>query len=127
MKSYLLPFVFQTKQPPDTNTLCDYMIYICTDTEEASELHMFEGCWHSFHKECLNDINYCPICSDNLKHVILSLLSSANSTFLCEDDIPEPDEVIPAVNEDAPESGDSEIEDLGINHCNEDNFENLLN
>ena len=124
MKSYLLPFGFQTKQPPDTNKRCDY---ICTVTEEAAEWHIFEGCWHSFHKECLNDINYCPICSDHLKHVILSLSSSANSTFLCEDDIPEPDKEIPAVNEDAPESDDSEIDDLGINPSNEENFENLLN
>ena len=47
---------------------------------------------------------------------------------MCEDDIPEPDEEeIPAVNEDAPESDDSEIDDLGINPSNEENFENLLN
>ena len=39
------------------------------------------GILYSFHKECLKDINYCPICSNHLNNVILFLSVSANASF----------------------------------------------
>ncbi len=62
VKNYVLLLGFQCEKMPNVNSKCDY---ICVAPDD-SEWQIFEGCWHSFHKECLKDINYCPICSNHL-------------------------------------------------------------
>ena len=63
---------------PDVNRQRDY--YICVASEDA-EWQIFEGCWHSVHKECLKDVLPPHICSHHFNNVILSLSIAANSSF----------------------------------------------
>ncbi|CAB4016534.1 Hypothetical predicted protein [Paramuricea clavata] len=78
VKSYILPLGFQCDKKPDVNSRCDNT---CVAPEDV-EWQICEGCWHSFHKECLKDLAYCPICSNHLNDVILSLSVAANTSFV---------------------------------------------
>ena len=99
-------------------------------TPEDAEWHIFQGCWHSFHTECLKDLDYCPICSNHLNNVILSLSISANSSFVNggneEDD--DDDANISSDDDSDDDNSDDEMEsdNLGIS-TNESSIENTLN
>ena len=41
----------------------------------------FNGCFHSFHLECLKDVDICPICRSHLQMVIHQLASSAQQSI----------------------------------------------
>ena len=122
VKSYFLPLGYQCEKKPDENSCCDYL---CVAQEDA-DWKIFEGCWHSFHSECLKDLTYCPICSNHLNNVILSLSESAKSSFVNggkeTDDVettdPQPD--------DDTDDDEMESDNLGIS-INESNIENILN
>ena len=124
VKSYMLPLGFQCEKKPDVNSRCDY---ICVAPEDA-DWQIFEGCWHSFHKECLKDLTYCPICSNHLNNVILSLSIAANSSFVNGGNQDDLDVDVQTSDSDSDDDSDDELEcdNLGIN-TNESNIENMLN
>jgi hypothetical protein len=79
VKSYFLPLGFQCDQKPDVQRRCD--AFNCALTVEEP-WQIFEGCWHSFHNECLAGCQHCSICQDHLKNVVKNLSTSANATLL---------------------------------------------
>ena len=83
VKSYFLPLGYQCEKKPDENTCCDYL---CVAPEDA-DWKIFEGCWHSFHSECLKDLTYCSICSNHLNNVILSLLMEGRKLMMWKQQI----------------------------------------
>ena len=130
IKSYMLPLGFQCDKKPDVNSRCDYI----SVAPEDAEWQIFEGCWHSFHKECLKDVTYCPICSYHLNNVILSLSIAANSSFVNggnghDEQTSESDDNDDSNNDSNDDSNDElEFDDLGIHlNTSESNIENTLN
>ena len=74
-------------------------------------------------------MDYCPICSNHLNNVILSLSKSANSSFI-NGGSEEDNEPANNINDDSEsdEDGDDEMEcdNLGIS-TNESHVENIIN
>ncbi|CAB4001872.1 Hypothetical predicted protein [Paramuricea clavata] len=79
VKSYFLPLAFQCDRKPDVQRRCDASNCALTGEEPWQ---IFEGCWHSFHNECLAGCQHCSICQDHLKNVVKNLSASANATLL---------------------------------------------
>ena len=122
VKSYFLPLGYQCEKKPDENSCCDYL---CVAPEDA-DWKIFEGCWHSFHSECLKDLTYCPICSNHLNNVILSLSESANSSFVNGGKETDDVETTDPQSDDDTDDDEMESDNLGIS-INESNIENILN
>ncbi|CAB3999355.1 Hypothetical predicted protein [Paramuricea clavata] len=99
VKSYMLPLGFQCEKKPDINSRCDY---ICVAPEDA-DWQIFEGCWHSFHKESANS----------------SFVNGGNQDNLGVD-------VQTSDSDSDDDSNELECDNLGIN-TNESNIENTLN
>jgi hypothetical protein len=74
-------------------------------------ISIFEGCWHSFHKECLKDLAYCP----------LPLSVAANTSFVNGGSGNDSEQVSGSDTDD-----DMECDNLGVS-TNESNIENMLN
>ena len=122
VKSYFLPLGYQCEKKPDENSCCDYL---CVAPEDA-DWKIFEGCWHSFHSECLKDLTYCPICSNHLNNVLLSLSESANSSFVNGGKETDDVETTDPQSDDDTDDDEMESDNLGIS-INESNIENILN
>ena len=124
IKSHVLPLGSQCDKTLNVNSKCDY---VCVAQEDA-EWNIFEGCWHSFHKECLSDMDYCPICSSHLNNVILSLSKSASFSFIYggSEEYNEPANNIDDDSESDEDSNDEiECDNLGIS-TNESHIENII-
>ena len=109
VKSYFLPLGFQCHQRPNTERRCDSLS--CALTGEQP-WRIFEGCWHSFHDECLAGRSFCYICQEHLKNVVGSLSTSANTTLLHgqDDDTCESDEADNRTGDDDDDDTFDEIE-----------------
>ena len=79
VKSYFLPLGFQCDHKPDDARRCDALNCALTDEQPWQ---IFEGCWHSFHEECLAGRSHCYICQEHLQNVVGTLSTSENSTLL---------------------------------------------
>ena len=124
VKSYMPPLGFQCDKKPDVNSRCDY---ICVAPEDA-EWQIFEGCWQSFHKECLKELIYCPICSNHLNNVILSLSIAANYSFVNGGNDADHKQESDSDDDDDDSDDELECDNLGINvNANESSIENMLN
>ena len=66
-----------SSSPPNLNRVIgDHL-----DCSVSNEMpwKIFEGCWHSFHLSCLNNVfSVCPICRQGVGDAIRSLASTAN-------------------------------------------------
>ena len=68
------PFGYHTEWKPNPNRFCD--LPACNLQEADEEWAMIEGCGHSYHIRCLNDVTYCPICRAYIKKEIERLSTS---------------------------------------------------
>lgn len=59
----VLPLGYQHKNSPNQYRLCD--LPNCKENDQ--DWTLFEGCAHSFHKCCLKEVPYCPLCHVFLK------------------------------------------------------------
>ena len=104
VKSYLLSLGIQCSLKRNPERRCDSSI--CTINEDQ-RWKIFEGCWHSFHDDCLAGRSHCFICQNHLKNVVSNLSKSENEALLQSED----------QNEDEP---DEEC-DAGSNNDDDDN------
>ena len=74
-----LPLGFHTNKPPNPHLTCD--MPACHMQDKKAAWKKFGGCFHSFHSECLKDLNHCPICRSHLQMVIHQLTSSAQQSI----------------------------------------------
>ena len=118
VKSYFLPLGFQCKQKPNTQRRCDSSTCTLTGEEPWS---IFEGCWHSFHNQCLAGKSYCTICKMHLEDVVNSLSTSANATLLHDETNNEGDSHMPLSEDD-----DDILDDMGLSKQTA-NFEVVVN
>ena len=76
VKRNFLPLGFQFSPQPEQSHRCDHL-----DWSVSNEMpwKIFEGCWHSFHLSCLNNVlSVCPICRQGAGDAIRSLATTAN-------------------------------------------------
>ena len=74
-----LPLGFHTNKPPNPYLTCD--MPACHLQDKNTPWKKFNGCFHSFHLECLKDVDHCPICRSHLQMVIHQLGSSAQQSI----------------------------------------------
>ena len=79
IKSYILPLGYNFHPQPEFSKRCD-----SPSCNVSSDLpwKLFEGCWHSFHLECLRGMTICVICRDGLQKNLQSLSKIANEAFV---------------------------------------------
>ena len=105
-----LPLGFHTSKPPNPHITCDMPACLLQDKKAAWK--RFNGCFHSFHLQCLNDLDHCPICCSHLKMVIQKLASSAQQSIHNAHN----DEYVPEDNEDHAFESAPDITALGEDH-----------
>ena len=79
IKSYTLPLGYNFHPQLDFRKKCG-----SSSCNVSSDLpwKLFEGCWHSFHLECLRVLTICVICRDSLQKNLQSLSKTANEAFV---------------------------------------------
>ena len=66
MDDVILPLGFHGERPPDEDMHCD----LPGCKEERGEWSILQGCWHSFHDKCLQNLSHCPLCKKLLESKI---------------------------------------------------------
>ena len=74
-----LPLGFHTNKPPNASICCDMPAF--PHQNKDLKWKRFSGCFHSFHTECLGNINHCPICRGYLQLVLQQLSSTAQDSI----------------------------------------------
>ncbi len=80
MKYIVLPLGFNSTTVPNENCRCDNKS--CTVNNPNESWQLFQGCWHSFHKRCLNGTSCCPLCKKLLTHKVQELGLVAKEAIL---------------------------------------------
>ncbi len=80
MKYIVLPLGFNSTTVPNENCRCDNKS--CTVNNPNESWQLFQGCWHSFHKTCLNGTSCCPLCKKLLTHKVQELGLVAKEAIL---------------------------------------------
>lgn len=80
MKYSILPLGFNSATAPNENCRCDHMS--CTVNNPDAPWQLFQGCWHSYHKTCLNGSSSCPLCRKLLTEKIEELGKVAKEAIL---------------------------------------------
>ena len=79
MKLEVLPLEYASQNQPNSNKRCDIPGFLVTSDKERK---VFEGCAHSFHLECLGDMDICLFCQSFLQNKARSLTEIAKSAIL---------------------------------------------
>ena len=80
MKYTVLPLGFNSSTVPNENCKCDQKL--CKVDNPTESWQLFQGCWHSFHKACLNDETSCPLCKQLLTEKVQELGLVAKDAIL---------------------------------------------
>jgi hypothetical protein len=80
MKYIILPLGFNATTVPNENCRCDNKS--CTINNPNEPWQLFQGCWHSFHKTCLNGTPSCPLCKELLTKQVQELGLVAKEAIL---------------------------------------------
>ena len=78
-KSTILPLGFHTDWPPSENRICD--MPGCLDKSYDKPWVRFDGCWHSYHVDCLGESDICQICAAFLSKEIRRLSQVAQEAI----------------------------------------------
>ena len=79
MKLEVLPLEYASQNQPNSNKRCDIPGFLVSSDEER---RVFEGCTHSFHLECLGDMDICLFCQSFLQNKARSLTETAKNAIL---------------------------------------------
>ena len=74
-----LPLGSHTNKPLNPYLTCD--MPACHLQDKNTAWKKFNGCFHSFHLDCLKDVDNCPICRSHLQMVIHQLGSNAQQSI----------------------------------------------
>ena len=74
-----LPLGFHINKPPNSSICCD--MPGCPHQSDDLEWKIFNGCFHSFHTKCLQNVDHCPICQRYLQLVIEQLSTTAKDSI----------------------------------------------
>ena len=112
MKCTVLPLGFNTCEEPNQDCVCD--LKSCkVNTDEPWKL--FQGCWHSFHEQCLNGSPFCPICQVFLKAQTEEMGNIAkNAIFNLQPDIPTQSVIQESEEETSTETVPSDLHALDV-------------
>ena len=75
----VLPLEYASQNQPNSNKRCDIPGFLVSSDKER---RVFEGCAHSFHLECLGDMDICLFCQSFLQIKARSLKETAESAIL---------------------------------------------
>ena len=75
----VLPLEYASQNQPNSNKRCDIPGFLVSSDKER---RVFEGCTHSFHLECLGDMDICLFCQSFLQNKARSLTETAESAIL---------------------------------------------
>ena len=78
-KSVILPYGYHTDWPPNASSICD--MPTCPDVNADKPWKRFDGCWHSFHIDCLRGSTICEICRGQIKRDIRKLSKVASEAI----------------------------------------------
>ena len=79
MKLKVLPLGYASENQPNPNKRCDFPGCLVSSDKKW---RVFEGCAHSFHLECLGEMDICPFCQSFLQNKARSLAETAKSAIL---------------------------------------------
>ena len=79
MKLKVLPLGYASENQPNPNKRCDFPGCLVSSDKEW---RVFEGFAHSFHLECLGEMDICPFCQSFLQNKARSLAETAKSAIL---------------------------------------------
>ena len=79
-KCTVLPLGFNSNTVPNENCKCDQKL--CKVDNQNGSWQLFHGCWHSFHKVCLNHETSCPLCKQLLAQKVQELGLLAKEAIL---------------------------------------------
>ena len=79
MKLEVLPLEYASQNQPNSNKRRDIPGFLVSSDKERRVL---EGCAHSFHLECLGDMDICLFCQSFLQKKARSLTETAKSAIL---------------------------------------------
>ena len=80
MKYTVLPVGYHSSVEPDESCRCDLSTCCVENHEQPWEF--FEGCGHSFHKSCLQEAAFCPLCKQFLSNKVQELATVARNAIL---------------------------------------------
>ena len=80
IKYTVLPLGFNSNTVPNENCKCDQKL--CKVDNQNESWQLFHGCWHSFHKVCLNHETSCPLCKQLLAQKVQELGLVAKEAIL---------------------------------------------
>ena len=75
----MFPLEYASQNQPNSNERCDIPGFLVSGDKERRVL---EGCAHSFHLECLGDMDICLFCQFFLQNKARSLTETAESAIL---------------------------------------------
>ena len=75
----VLPLEYASQNQPNSNKRCDIPGFLVSSDKER---RVFEGCTHSFHLECLGDMDICLFCQSFFQNKARSLKETAESAIL---------------------------------------------
>ena len=121
VKMSVLPLGYHTQVKPDQTKQCD--LPDCENSNPNEDWILLTGCFHSFHKTCLNDVNSCPLCKDFLKDKIEELGKIAKQAILN----PSSSSDVADDQEEGSDAGlDSLSETTAIREMGQDEFNNVI-
>ena len=77
MKLKVLPLGYTSENQPNPNKRCDFPGCLVSSDKEW---RVFEGCAHSFHLECLGEMDICPFWQSFLQNKAKSLAETSKET-----------------------------------------------
>ena len=121
VKMSVLPLGYHTQVRADQTKQCD--LPDCENSNPNEDWLLLTGCFHSFHKTCLNDVISCPLCKDFLKDKIEELGKIAKQAILN----PSSSSDVADDREEGSDSGlDSLSETTAIREMGQDEFNNVI-
>ena len=117
---YLLDTILKLSQTKQNSVT---LIPDCENSNPNEDWILLTGCFHSFHKTCLNDVNSCPLCKDFLKDKIEELGKIAKQAILN----PSSSSDVADDQEEGSDAGlDSLSETTAIREMGQDEFNNVI-
>jgi len=114
---------FPTEMPVAMLLMSSSLTSDCENSNPNEDWLLLTGCFHSFHKTCLNDVISCPLCKDFLKDKIEELGKIAKQAILN----PSSSSDVADDREEGSDSGlDSLSETTAIREMGQDEFNNVI-
>ncbi|KAK2551336.1 hypothetical protein P5673_027730 [Acropora cervicornis] len=121
VKMSVLPLGYHTQVRADQTKQCD--LPDCENSNPNEDWILLTGCFHSFHKTCLNDVISCPLSKDFLKDKIEELGKIAKQALFN----PSSSSYVADNREEGSDAGlDSLSETTAIREMGQDEFNNVI-